>query len=983
MKLWLEQLEPRINLNGTSILPDGDFETSVQEWGAVFGSVDKDSDSPYEGQFSLQSIDRNSNYARLYREIKDLVREGVEYEVTVMVRVDQVSGQQVNLGIEKFVDGGYEYVNLESRANIRPGQWLLLAGKFKIDSLAGFSSLKIKIDGPDAGVSFKIDDVRLSDPGYRLNTNLISNGSFESNLNTWFTWSAQQTIDQGNSYQGSSSNLVSNRTNSWSAIATDIRSLLQSNLTYRIDAKVRVDSADNQAIQLGIAQADSSGTTYHVIEHRNSVPSDQWLSLSGEFTFEATEPLQLLELYINGPAAGVDLNVDDVVITPLSILPDASFESGTYSGQSYATTIEIQQQVIKSGQFALKSSNRTDRFGGPLFDVLPIIQLDQDYQIGSWVRVDGNTNQSIRLGIKQVDDRGTRYVTVDEVVIPPNEWVWLEGGFRFSSVGTTTSLQLQYFLPDPGVSFFVDDIKITQQDWITESEARIEHFRKRDLWVQFVDDQQQPIENVQWEVRQIENEFAFGTAVNSQVFTNDQYREFFLENFNWATIEYEIQWQFNEPTQDSEQYEVTDQLVQFLNQNDIPFRAHSLFWGEDIRRPAWLDDISDEELFQQMIARVAGAAGRYAGQIAHWDVNNEMVQNSYFTDRLGDGIRKWMFEELKRIDPAATLMTNEYFALAYRNTYEYLGLIEDLLSDGVPLDAIGIQSHFSTDTFQNPSPTGIRNKLDKFDDFGLPVWITEFDSKNAFVVERAKDVDAFYRAIFSHPGIDGSVMWGFWEGNQWNGRGPLVDLDFTVNEAGQAFLDLREQWTTFESGITDDSGVINLRGFHGDYQIKATLPDGRTFFETIELTSDSQLTASSQIPIPVESGNQFLIQGVGESGNEIIDVYVNDIYVQSIGLSQFSGRFQNSSPGWQTFYITAPTQLKAGDVIRLEYNNDGVDAFGVDSNVRIDYLSANGKVYQSESPDVLASGVYQNGSCQSGFLESEFLNCDGFLEFTL
>ena len=71
-------------------------------------------------------------------------------------------------------------------------------------------------------------------------------------------------------------------------------------------------------------------------------------------------------------------------------------------------------------------------------------------------------------------------------------------------------------------------------------------------------------------------------------------------------------------------------------------------------------------------------------------------------------------------------------------------------------------------------------------------------------------------------------MWGFWEGSHWRGAdAAIVDLDWTVNAAGQRYQALRAEWTTETNGVAGAVGEFAFRGFHGDYDIRVTLPGGQ------------------------------------------------------------------------------------------------------------------------------------------------------------
>ncbi len=70
--------------------------------------------------------------------------------------------------------------------------------------------------------------------------------------------------------------------------------------------------------------------------------------------------------------------------------------------------------------------------------------------------------------------------------------------------------------------------------------------------------------------------------------------------------------------------------------------------------------------------------------------------------------------------------------------------------------------------------------------------------------------------------------------------------------------------------------------------------------------------------------------------------------------------------------------------IRVRYVNDFYDpANGIDRNLVVDRIEVNGVVYQSESPEVFASGVWSSttGLIESGYLQTERLAANGAFQF--
>eukprot|EP00106_Octopus_bimaculoides_P021009 XP_014788451.1 PREDICTED: uncharacterized protein LOC106882323 [Octopus bimaculoides] len=104
----------------------------------------------------------------------------------------------------------------------------------------------------------------------------------------------------------------------------------------------------------------------------------------------------------------------------------------------------------------------------------------------------------------------------------------------------------------PYFDFYVDDISIRSwkapEGWREEANRRIQKYRQRE--VELV------LEGVTWnqmktEVVQKNLLFALGSAVTKDLINNTIYKKHFLENFDFATLENEMNWHYNEREQDS------------------------------------------------------------------------------------------------------------------------------------------------------------------------------------------------------------------------------------------------------------------------------------------------------------------------------------------------------------------------------------------------------------------------------------------------
>jgi GH35 family endo-1,4-beta-xylanase len=401
--------------------------------------------------------------------------------------------------------------------------------------------------------------------------------------------------------------------------------------------------------------------------------------------------------------------------------------------------------------------------------------------------------------------------------------------------GVLTELTLYFEGPAAGVSFYVDDVYVGDvNNWKSEADARIEQVRKRDARIHVVDDMGCPLAAVAVDIQQTAHAFAFGSAINGTVLTNPAYADFFRANFAWAVMENESKWAFNEPSEGNVTYEVADGIVSFCQENGILLRGHTVFWANGSREPPWIIPLSNPDLQLAMERRIASVVEHFRDAFLHWDVNNEMLHHDFYEGRLGPSIRPWMFQQVQLVDPNALLFVNDYNVVTWTDTEDYKAHIQQLIAAGAPVQAIGAQCHFLAG---DVAPFLVRARLENLAELGLPIWCTEFDAVDPDAASRADKLEALYRTAYSLQAVEGVLMWGFWAGTHWQGAdAAIVDIDWTVNAAGQRYQALMAEWTTATDGSSDANGDFDFRGFHGTYDITLTPAGGAPVTEQFVLS---------------------------------------------------------------------------------------------------------------------------------------------------
>jgi len=368
-------------------------------------------------------------------------------------------------------------------------------------------------------------------------------------------------------------------------------------------------------------------------------------------------------------------------------------------------------------------------------------------------------------------------------------------------------------------------------NWKNEANARISGLRQRQVRVRVVDIQGKPAVDVSVAIRQVRQAFPFGAAISRAVLRNEQYADFFKAHFNWAVFENESKWYSNERFPGRDDYRDADAMLAWCQANNIPVRGHCIFWEPGKWQPRWLRNLSGDDLRKAVEHRLESAVTHFRGRFVHWDVDNEMLHGTFFKDGLGESIWPWMFKKVHDLDPEVKLFVNEYNILSVDQAFEqvqtdeYVTSIRRLLDQGAPIDGVGIQGHlWHEDILANPSV--LKGRFDKVAALGLPIWISEFDVADDDQTTCADKLELVYRAAYSHPAVEGIMMWVFWAGASW--RGPnagLAHRDWTLNEAGKRYEALMEEWSTITSGKTDPDGLLSFRGFYGDYEATITGTD--------------------------------------------------------------------------------------------------------------------------------------------------------------
>ena len=381
-------------------------------------------------------------------------------------------------------------------------------------------------------------------------------------------------------------------------------------------------------------------------------------------------------------------------------------------------------------------------------------------------------------------------------------------------------------------------------------------YRRASARLRFLNPDGTPAANCAVQADQVSHRFLFGCGAFDTVAlmkTEDEEKKAFLRErmekwlalFNYGTLPF--YWGRYEPEEGKPAYPETMVAAKWLRERGVQVKGHPLCWHTACAN--WLMKYSNEEILCRQLARIHRDVTAYRGIIGLWDVINEVVIMPEF-DKYDNAITrickvlgrvplvKEVFAAAKESDPEAVLLINDFNTSA---SYEHL--VEDLLEAGVPIGAIGIQSH------QHQGYWGmekLQNVLERFSRFGLPIHFTEntlisgeimpphIVDLNDWQVDawpstpegeerQAREISEMYSVLFAHPLVEAITTWDFNDGCWLKAPSGFVRED---NSEKPSYAALRElihgAWETHAALQTDGDGWATLEGFKGNYTLKTT-----------------------------------------------------------------------------------------------------------------------------------------------------------------
>jgi GH35 family endo-1,4-beta-xylanase len=435
----------------------------------------------------------------------------------------------------------------------------------------------------------------------------------------------------------------------------------------------------------------------------------------------------------------------------------------------------------------------------------------------------------------------------------------------------------------------------TSANALAAANSYIENYRKGDARLQLSG----VAPGAQVQVQLTNHAFNFGTAganpsgPNDYWATNptpgstvDRYQQFIKANFNQLVPENAGKWSGNETSRDNVNMSTNDAIVAFAKGNGMRFRQHNLLWSNDAGSPGWVNTLISQAIGgsqaakDDLLAEINERIGYYVGDgvgadraddYYELDVLNEGLHEAEFRTIFGDAGLASIFNNVAAAATAAgsnaKLYINEFNLLQFSDNPAIPGFAADNYANwfrehgeaienaGGQVDGYGVQYYALLDANANTnsphSPARMQQVFQNLSLTGKPFALTEFGVQNSGSpggTVAANTLEDTMRMVFGSPSATTFNMWGFWTGAIWNQAtfGALVDANWNLTPAGERYMALMDQWNTELTATADADGVVEFRGFYGDYDIivgdrrfNVSLAKGRTDYQLIvDLAAD-------------------------------------------------------------------------------------------------------------------------------------------------
>lgn len=247
-----------------------------------------------------------------------------------------------------------------------------------------------------------------------------------------------------------------------------------------------------------------------------------------------------------------------------------------------------------------------------------------------------------------------------------------------------------------------------------------------------------------------------------------------------------MSWQRMSPTPD-DKFTDLDPNIATAHRAGLRLTGYHLLWHQ--RLAPWFEALDRPAAERAILDHIGAVGARFGPETATWNVVNEAIRpadgmpgglrRSPLLARFGTEFFDIAFDAARRVQPNAIRLYNDYDLeldtpdeQARRRSL--LLLLDGLARRSVPIQAVGLQCHLRTRSFDRFNPASYRDFLAELAGRGLDIYITELDVHDTVPGDqlardrRVADIySQFLETALAQPRVRAVVFWGLSDRYSW------------------------------------------------------------------------------------------------------------------------------------------------------------------------------------------------------------------------
>jgi len=712
----------------------------------------------YSGKYSLLTSTSSTGTGGPSIDLAKILLPGAKYTITGYVELASgESASDADFSMKRTdpsCSGGVCYDAIGSyQVPVTASGWVQIGGAYTVSSTATDLLLYAQLVGATTAQSFYLDEVVITETAPPPSGKPIATYTFkDGELDGWapygtdtLTNAVPPIVDPHGDARGL---FVSGRKNASSGAALNLLKVnnVVAGAVYQVSAYVLLGEADstNPTASITTKASDCAYTAglFNSVATSAALSHTAWTKVQGTFSFNdvpATPTGLLLVIATSSPTD--TFYVDDIDISELSPAPlsqsqqdnsgiSTTFENGGldgWSSRSGSSTLTNSTAEAHSGAHSLLITSRAANWDGPQINVSDKMYNGSIYNLSVWVRMQPTDNLShvINMSLQTTLQGTVSYTSVSGypglTVLADGKWHQISAtAFNMSNpYDTGTAYLYLQTVPTSGndlVSFYIDDFKLTYVAPPT----------------------------IQTDIPSIYKTFADYFPIGAAIDLTDMsgpHAELLARNFKSMTPGNDMKWASVENTFGVFTYANADEEVGFAECHDMLVRGHNLVWAIGEQTPSYATgDGTNSAANQAKVTaniqeHIKNEVEHFGAKVYAWDVVNEPLDPTQsdclvhgpFYQVLGKSYIDIALKAAREYAPKGTkLFINDYSTSDPNRLACLVKVVQDLRDRGIPLDAIGHETH---DSINYPSTAAIVNAIntmaEKFPD--LEQQVTELD----------------------------------------------------------------------------------------------------------------------------------------------------------------------------------------------------------------------------------------------------------------